>query len=313
MHILIAGGSGMIGRALTKQFLKDDWEVTVLSRRSRKSSNSNLKYLVWDSVNMGEWKDAINKVDAIINLDGESIGGSSLLNLRWTRGRKTRILQSRINAGKVLTEAIEKAESKPEVFVQASAVGYYGVKNLELLTEDSPVGDDFLAEVCKLWEVSTEPLEKLGVRRIVARLGVVISNDNPIIGYMTLPFKMMIGGKLGSGKQYFTWIHIKDVVMIIKEMLENKKYKGTFNICAPSSSSNADVSEMIGELLKRPNWFPTPAFVLKLALGEASTLVLDGQNVQPKNLLDSGYEYKYADLRSALYDVLVKNKYLQIA
>jgi uncharacterized protein (TIGR01777 family) len=286
--------------------------VTVLSRASSTSQNPNLKYLVWDAVNLGEWQGAINKVDAVINLGGESIGGSSLLNLRWTRGRKTSILQSRINAGKVLTEVIEKAELKPKVFMQASAVGYYGVKNRDLLTEDSPNGDDFLADVCQLWEASTEPIGKLGVRRVVARLGVVISKDNPIIGYMTMPFKMMIGGRLGSGKQYFTWIHIKDVVRIIKGMLENKKYKGTFNICAPSSSSNAEVSELIGELLKRPNWFPTPAFMLKLALGEASTLVLDGQNVQPKNLMGLGYEYKYANLRSALYDVLVKDKYLRI-
>jgi uncharacterized protein (TIGR01777 family) len=312
MRVLIAGGTGMIGRALTKQFLKNDWEVTVLSRKARTSQNPNLKYLEWDSVNLGEWQDAINKVDAVINLSGESIGGSSFLNLRWTRKRKTCILQSRINAGRVLTEAIEKAESKPKAFIQASGVGFYGVKDQDLLTEDSPAGDDFLADVCQLWEASTEQIEKLGVRRAVVRFGVVISRENPIVGYMTLPFKMMIGGKLGSGKQYFTWIHIKDVVRIIGEMLENKKYKGTFNICAPSSSTNSEVSEVIAELLKRPNWFPTPAFLLKLALGDASTLVLDGQNVQPKKLIDLEYEYKYADLRAAFYDVLVKDKYLQI-
>jgi len=312
MHILIAGGTGMIGRALTEEFLKEGWVVTILSRKPGKSTIPNLKYLEWDGINLGDWQNCIKDIDAIINLSGESIGGSSLLNLRWTRARKTRILQSRINAGRILTEAMKNSDKRPEVFIQASAVGYYGVKSRELLTEESPEGNDFLAEVCEIWETSSKEVEEMGVRRVVARLGVVIGKQNPIIGYMSLPYKLYLGGRLGNGKQYLTWIHIKDVVRIFIEMLENKNYKGTYNISAPKSNTNIEVSEILGKSLKRPNWLPVPAFILRFALGEASTLVLDGQNVQPKRLLEIGYEFKFPELKTAMYDVLVKNKYIQL-
>ena len=240
----------------------------------------------------------------MINLTGESIGGSSLLNLRWTRERKKRILESRINAGEILSKAIENVGSRPKVFIQISAVGYYGTEDQSLLDEESEGGDDFLARVCQVAENSSESVEEMGVRRIVTRLGVVLCEENPIIGYMAMPFKMYIGGNLGNGKQFFSWIHIEDLIEIFKKMLMSKEYEGVYNLTASRSIPNSDVSEILGTVLKKPNWFPTPAFGLKLLLGEASALILGGQNVQPKRLLESEYKYKFENLEDAFRDVL---------
>lgn len=301
MRILISGGTGMIGTSLVMRLIENDHEILILTRKiGNRSDSSCVRYLQWDGSCLGDWCDQINQVDAIINLAGENIG-----LMRWTKKRKKMIFESRINAGNILTGAISKASKLPKVFIQASAIGYYGTKNQGLLTEESPCGDDFLADLSKQWEESTKQIETLGIRRIVIRTGVVLSKTEGALNRMLLPFKLFAGGPIGTGRQIVSWIHHEDEISAIQFLLENQEAKGIYNLTAPYSVSNAAFGKVLAKTIHKPYWFPVPGLFLRLILGEMSSLVLEGQNVIPKRLVEAGFQFKYGDLTDALENIMI--------
>ena len=286
MRIIITGGSGLIGRALAASLAADNHEVIILSRNAQsvRSLPKGARAEQWDGRTATGWGRLADGADAIVNLAGESIAGESLLPIlfkRWTSKRKRRILESRTNAGQAVLQAIEAAKRKPGVLVQSSAVGYYGTLRDEELTEEAYPGNDFLARVCWDWEVSTSQAEVMNVRRAVTRSGLVMSAAGGILPLMLLPFKFFVGGRLGSGRQWFSWIHIADEVSAIRFLIENANAKGPFNLTAPQTLTNAQFSKAIGRVMRRPSFIPAPGFALRLPMGEKATIVLDGRRPVP--------------------------------
>jgi uncharacterized protein (TIGR01777 family) len=224
--------------------------------------------------------------------------------MRWTPARKKSILESRIWAGNQLADAISGSPVKPEVLVQASAIGFYGNVGEGPVNENSPPGDDFLAEVSLGWEPSTKSVEAAGVRRVIIRIGLVLGKDSDLLTLLKLPFLLFAGGKIGSGEQFFSWIHIDDLVSSIIFLVENQRAQGAYNLTAPNPVQNKSFAQILGRQLKRPVWLPIPAFALQLALGEAATLALDGRPVFPKRLFELGYKFQYDKLEAALKDLL---------
>jgi len=309
MRVIITGGSGLIGRALAASLAADNHEVIILSRNAQsvRSLPKGARAEQWDGRTATGWGRLADGADAIVNLAGESIAGESLLPIlfkRWTSKRKRRILESRTNAGQAVLQAIEAAKRKPGVLIQSSAVGYYGTLRDEELTEEAYPGNDFLARVCWDWEVSTSQAEVMNVRRVVTRSGLVMSAAGGILPLMLLPFKFFVGGRLGSGRQWFSWIHIADEVSAIRFLIENPNAKGPFNLTAPQTLTNAQFSKVIGRVMRRPSFFPTPGFALRLPMGEKATIALDGQRPVPKRLLDMGFKFQFPEAEPALRDLL---------
>jgi len=304
MRTIITGGTGLIGRALAAGLIADGQEVIVLSRNLQRSTGlpEGVKVERWDGRTAQGWGHLADGADAIINLAGENLAAG-----RWTAEQKRRIIESRVNAGKAVVEAVSVAANKPRVLVQSSAVGYYGSRGDEEVVEESSPGNDFLVrQVVLPWEASTKDVEAMGVRRVLVRTGVVLSTQGGALPRMLLPFKFFIGGPLGSGKQWFPWIHLQDEVAAIRFLMANDEARGAFNLTAPNPLTNADLGKVIGKVMGRPAFMPTPAFALKLLFGEMSTVLLDGQRAIPKRLLDLGFEFKFADAESALRDLLGK-------
>lgn len=306
MRILIAGGSGLIGSALAESLLRDGHEVIILSRNPQKVKTKPIgaQFVAWDGITAQGWGELVDGADAIVNLAGASIAGENPLKMRWTAKRKDAILQSRINAGKAIVEAIQASQNKPEVLVQSSAVGFYGPLRDEYVDEKNPKGDDFLSNVTQQWEDSTKAVEAAGVRRVVIRTGLVFSKDSGIFPLLALPFRLFVGGKLGSGNQYLSWIHIKDIVAAICFLIENKKTQGVYNLSAPNPVTNKRFAKTMGKVMRRPSFLPVPAFAMKLALGEVSTLALDGQRVIPNRLTDAGFSFEFPALEDALNELI---------
>ena len=302
MNILIAGGTGLIGRALSTVLIDDGHRVTVLTRDPEKMRDglpSGVIPVRWDGHSPEGWSHLIDKTDAIINLAGQSIAGESLpaiLTRRWTDEQKNRIKRSRVDAGQALVEAIRMAKKKPSAFIQASAVGYYGPRGNEEIPESTEAGTDYLADVCQAWEDSTLEIEQMGIRRAIIRTGLVFAPIGGILPIMLLPFRLFVGGPLGTGKQIVSWIHIRDLVNAIRFLLETQDAFGAYNLSTPNPVSNAEFGRIAGRVMHRPYWIPVPGFALKLVLGEKSSLVLDGQRTIPQRLLEAGYQFKFAEL-----------------
>jgi uncharacterized protein (TIGR01777 family) len=307
MRVVIAGGTGLIGRALTKELAKQDYEVVILSRNPEKVIRvpQNVRVVAWDGISSQGWGDLVNEAQVIVNLSGENIGGEGFLPSRLTDERKRRIQESRISSGKALLEAIASAEKKPEVFVQASAIGYYGFHGDEQLTEDSPPGDDFFAG-WKDWEKVSAPVEEMGLRRVIIRSGIIFSiGRGSALNRLVLPFKLFAGGPIGGGKQYLSWIHEVDEARAIRFLIEDNEALGPFNLTAPNPATNAEVGRAIAKVLQRPYYLPAPEFVFNLAFGEVGSLVTKGQRVMPERLLAQGFEFQFPNLEPALQDLLV--------
>jgi uncharacterized protein (TIGR01777 family) len=253
----------------------------------------------WDGRTPQGWGHLVNEADAIVNL-----AGASLADGRWTKQRKREIFESRVQAGQAVAQAVESATRKPKVLVQASAVGYYGPHEDEVMTEEAPPGDDFPAEVCLGWEASTAPVEELGVRRVLLRTGVVLDAKEGALPRMLLPFKLFVGGPLGTGRQWLPWIHITDEVGAIRYLVDNDGASGPFNLTAPNPLTNADFSKTLGRVLGRPSVLPTPAAALCLLFGEMSTVLLDGQRAVPKHLHRCGFRFQFPTVEAALEDLL---------
>jgi uncharacterized protein (TIGR01777 family) len=296
--IVITGGAGMIGRALTQAFAAMGDEVVILTRQltHAKRLPQGARAVTWDGVTGRSWFHELTHATAIINLAGETIGKPF-----WTAARKQRIHASRVNAGKAIVDALRCAGVKPPVLIQMSGVGYYGLHDDEIIAEDGAAGKDFLASVCVDWEGATAEAERFGVRRIITRTGVVLSREGGALPLMALPFWFGAGGPLGSGRQYLPWIHIADVVKGFRFLIEHDGASGVVNLCAPNPVTNKQFVRALGRAMSRPAFLPAPGFALKLALGEMAELVLlGGQRVVPKRLTELGYPFQFSDVEKAL-------------
>lgn len=302
MRVLISGGTGLIGRALTRALVDRGDEVVILSRSPQRHAAhlpQGVQLLAWDGRTPTGWGEIVNTVDAVVNLAGANIAEG-----RWTAARKRVIRESRLHAGHALVEAIRDATSKPHVLIQASAVGYYGPRGDEIVTEDTPPGSDFLAQLAVEWEASTREVEAWGIRRPIIRTGVVLSMEGGALPRMLPPFKLGLGGPLGSGRQWFPWIHMADEVGAILFLLDREEAHGPYNLSAPNPVRNEEFTRALGEILHRPTLFRVPAFALRLLFGEMATVLLEGQRAIPRRLLDEGYTFRYEDVRSALRALL---------
>ena len=299
MFVLIMGGSGLIGSAFASEMLAAGHRVTILTRRPEQViPPEGVEICGWDGRTPLGLVEQVEQADAVVNLIGENIGGGL-----WTAERKRRILESRLQAGQLLVEAVRRAKKRPSVILQASAVGYYG--NLtEPVTESSPAGSDYMADVVVRWEASSQPLESLGLRRIILRSGVVLHPREGILPRFLLPIRLFAGGPMGSGRQGVSWIHIQDEVRAMRFLLEDPAAQGIYNLSAPTPVSNAEFCRAVARTIGRPYWIPAPAFALRLLLGEMSALVLDGQYVLPARLSAAGFQFLYPQLEGALKDLL---------
>ncbi|MFL7813002.1 MAG: TIGR01777 family oxidoreductase [Anaerolineales bacterium] len=300
MKVLIAGGTGLIGSALADSLQDDGHQVAILTRNPAKVS-PGFRVVSWEE---NDLVGAVSQMDAIVNLAGESLAGGNPLLMRWTKKRKARILTSRMEVGANLLDAIQKAEPRPTTLVQASAIGYYGNQGEEAADEGTPMGSDFLAQVCLDWEGSTREVEQLGIRRVVIRIGLVLSQKGGLLPLLSLPFRLFVGGRLGSGRQTMSWIHIDDIIGAVKYLLLHPETQGVYNLTAPEPVTNSIFAQTLGKTLQRTAWFPVPAFALKLLLGDASTLALDGRQVLPGRLQRTTFQFHYPELAPALNNLL---------
>ena len=297
MKVIITGGTGLIGSALAKSLADDNHEVIVLSRSPMKVKNlpATVQVVEWDGRTAKGWGHLVEGAGAIVNLAGESIADG-----RWTEERKQRIRASRFNAGQAVVEAIKAAANKPRGLVQASAVGYYGPRNGREIGEDTPAGNDFLAQVCIDWEASTAAVEEMGVRRVIIRTGVVLSTAGGALPRMLMPFKLFVGGPIGHGDQGFPWIHLSDEVAAIRFLIANPDASGPFNLSAPNPLTNAQFGQALGKVLHRPAVLPAPSFAMRLAFGEMATVLLEGQRAVPQHLEQLGFTFEFSEIEQAL-------------
>lgn len=303
MRIVIAGASGFIGRALCRE-LHRDYQVVALSRDRHTANGAVGQYarvIEWNAQTGGTWTQEVSGAHAVINLAGENIAAR-----RWSRSRKAGILQSRSHSTAALTDAIEVAQDRPKVFVQASAVGYYGAHGSEVLDEDAGAGTGFLAEVCRRVEIAAARAERFGVRTVIIRSGVVLGADGGALPKLMRPFRFFVGGHVGSGKQGFSWISLPDEVKAIRFLLKKTRLQGVFNLTAPEPVTMKTFCRKLGRVMGRPAWTFVPGFVLKLALGQmAEEALLSGQKVIPKRLSEAGFQFEHPDVESALRAILV--------
>jgi len=302
--VIVTGGSGFIGQALCAELSAYGYDVTVLSRRPKKlrvNENNRIRMDFWDPVIPETWLSHASGACAIVNLAGENIASS----LRWTADKKERLLRSRLTAGKTVSEAVQRLDQKPGAIIQASAIGYYGNRGKEVLRETSGPGQGFLADLAKQWEASVDPVRQQGVRCAIIRTGIVLGKGGGFLERVVPPFKLGLGGHLGNGQQWLSWIHLADEVSAIRFLIENETLEGAFNLTAPYPLTSCDFFETLGRVLGKPSWLHPPAFMLRLMMGElAKELLLSGQRVLPNRLARSGYGFKYPDAYSALQSIM---------
>jgi uncharacterized protein len=299
MKVLISGGSGLIGRRLVAKLVEGGYDVVVLSRRPQTTNPpSGVRYLTWDARTAdGDWVKELSGAQGIINLAGASIGSRP-----WTRRRMAELISSRLSATAALVQALERtpAERRPPVFVSASGIDYYGDRGDEAITEESHAGDSFLARLSEKWETAAQKAEPLGVRVVRIRTAMVFSRDALAFRLLTLPFRLFVGGPLGNGRQWFTWIHLEDIVGLYQLALEDPRVTGPVNAVAPDLRREREVAKEIGRVLHRPALIPVPSFALKLLLGKMAQLLLHGRRAEPKKALDYGYRFRLGGLHEAL-------------
>ena len=290
MRVLVTGASGLIGTALVQSLRRDGHEAIALVRRSPQGAGE----VQWNPlfVNAAPFEGA----DAVVHLAGESIAGG-----RWTAERKKKIVESRLVGTQNLAESIAKVTRRPAVLVSASAIGYYGDRGDEVLTESSSSGSGFLAQVARGWEAATEPAARAGVRVVAPRIGVVLAGQGGALPKMALSFRFGLGGRVGSGKQWMSWITLDDLVRLLVYAVTNELIRGPINAVSPQSVTNAEFARTLARVLHRPAIFPAPAFAMRLVLGEmADELLLASQRVEPKVAMESGFRFQYPQLETAL-------------
>lgn len=285
----------MIGKALQKSFREKGHEMLLASRKEARDE----RHIQWnmDTGFADEDLPRLEGFDAFIHLAGESIGGG----LRWSEEKKKAIRDSRVFGTRTIIEALARIEKKPKVFISGSAIGFYGDGGDKEMTETSPAGDTFLAEVCKEWESESRRAEDMGIRTVLPRTGIVLSKDGGALATMLTPFKLGVGGVVGSGKQWMSWVSLDDVVGVINFALENESLRGAVNLVGPNPVTNEEFTKTLGSVLYRPTILPLPEFAVNLVFGEmGDALLVDSTRVIPKRLTEAGYEFQYTRLKPAL-------------
>jgi uncharacterized protein (TIGR01777 family) len=300
MKILITGGTGFVGTQLTSRLIKDNHEVTILTRslKGAKSSSPGISCLEGDPTRKGPWQEAIKNHDAVINLAGASIFS------KWTEEHKKAVRESRVNTTRNIVEGIPSHHGKSFTLFSTSAVGYYGFCGDEELVEDSPPGNDFLARIAKEWEGEDLKARDRGARVAITRFGIVMGEKGGALSQMIPLFKKYIGGPIGSGKQWFSWVHIKDLSEAFTFLLKHPEISGPVDVCSPNPVRNKDLAKALGKALHRPSFIPAPGFMVKWVLGEFGSVILEGQRVIPRRLLENGFVFQYPDIEKALQGIV---------
>lgn len=306
MKIGITGGTGFIGTKLVEKLATEN-QIIIFTRNGNKaktlfspSLTANIEFVTCNLQQEGDWQSKIDGCDGVINLAGAPIAE------RWNDSYKQEILNSRQLTTRNIVNAITRSTKKPEVLINASAIGYYGTSETETYTEMSPSGKDFLAQVCQAWEEEASKVRENNVRLVILRFGIVLGNGGAL-AKMIPPFRIFAGGPIGGGKQWFSWIHQEDVIEMIIQALNNHNINGTFNATAPYPVTMNQLCETLGNVLKRPSWLPVPGFALELLLGDGAKVVLEGQKVLPeKTMTEMKYNFRFPQLQSALLDIISK-------
>jgi uncharacterized protein (TIGR01777 family) len=300
MKVIISGASGLVGAALTESLRSDGHTVARLVRPGGAVLAGDIR---WDPTSEFVNLDAMEAADAVVNLNGASIGGG-----RWTPTRKRLLHTSRVDSTRFLVQSLARLKQKPRVFVSASAIGYYGNRGDEIVTESSAGGTDFLAKLSQDWEAEALRAQTSGIRTVLPRFGIILSAKGGALTQMLTPFKLGIGGRLGSGRQWMSWVALDDVVGILRAALSNEQVSGPVNVVAPNPVQNSEFTRVLASVLHRPAIFPAPAFALRVALGEmADALLLSSQRVQAERPPAVGYAFRYENLEPALHSILAKH------
>ena len=302
MNIVIAGGTGFIGRALCTSLCQEGHQITLLTRKTaeaQQSGGSAVTAVEWNGRGTGLWERYLDGADAVINLAGAPIADG-----RWTKARKQLLTDSRVLTTRSLVQAISRCSSKPRTLINASGIGYYGSSDDRVLDEGGQRGQGFLAELCLAWETEALGAQEFGVHVVTLRTGMVLEKDGGALPKMLLPFRLFAGGPIMPGTQWVSWIHRKDYIGIIQWALTTPNVSGPVDAVAPEAVTMAQFSKELGQVLHRPSWLPVPGFALQMALGELTTLMTTGQRIYPKKALSGGYLFRYPKLEPALQAIL---------
>ena len=294
MKVLITGASGLIGTELQKSFEEQGYEM-LLASRSEPKDDGHIRWNM-DTGFADEDLARLEGLDAVVHLAGENVSG-----LRWTDEKKKAIRDSRVFGTRTMIEAFARLEKKPKVFISGSAIGFYGDRDDDEMTETSAAGDTFLAKVCKEWEAESRRAEDMGIRTVLLRTGIALSKDGGALATMLTPFKLGVGGVVGSGKQWMSWVSLDDVIAVINFALENESLRGAVNVTSPNPVTNEEFTKTLGSVLYRPTFLPLPEFAVNFVFGEmGDALLLDSTRVIPKRLVDAGFEFKFTELKAAI-------------
>ena len=302
MKIVVSGGTGFIGKPLCRSLSASGHDVILLTRQSNvqlTSTGTHVRVVHWDGMTRGPWEYALNGADAVINLAGKPIA-----DRRWTVASKKAIVQSRIGATRLLVEACASLPNVPPVLVSGSAIGYYGPRDDQPLREDDPIGSGFLADLCRDWEQVAMEGERLGMRVVRVRIGMVLGRDGGALPRMLLPFRLFLGGPISPGTQWVSWIHLEDLARLLQWAVTTASVTGAVNAVSPHPIHTQEFAATLGKALGRPSWLPVPAFALRVVLGELSTLLTTGQRVEPSVALKHGFTFWYPHLLPALSEIL---------
>ncbi|MBO6536522.1 MAG: TIGR01777 family oxidoreductase [Balneolaceae bacterium] len=297
-HILLTGGTGFIGKELRRLLLQEGHYLTIVTRRPNKYEDEkakNQQFIAWD----GDLVSAMNEANIVIHLAGENV-----FSQRWSDEVKKKIYNSRIEGTRTLVDAMREAETKPELFISASASGYYGDGGDSIKTENDPAADDFLAKVCVDWEAEAQKATEIGVRVANPRIGIVLEKDGGAMEKMIPPFQFFVGGPVGDGKQYMSWIHREDLINALLFPIQNETIEGAYNVCAPEPVTMNLFADVLGDVMNRPVLFRVPKIALQIMYGEGAKPILDSIRMKPKVLQEQGFDFRYDDLEEALADIL---------
>lgn len=302
MKIVVAGGTGFIGRQLCQSLAQHGHHITVLSRSPEQAHPSLITAVTlvgWDGATRGPWERSLEGADALINLSGEPIAEG-----RWTAARKQALRESRIGTTRLLVQTLSYLSTKPHTLINASAIGYYGPRDSTPVTEETPPGSDFLADLCVNWEQEAMQAQSLGLRVVLLRIGLVLGEDGGALPQMTIPFRFFMGGPISPGTQWVSWIHRQDLIGLVHWALAHPTISGPVNGVAPSAVTMREFCRTLGRVLRRPSWLPVPELALRLVLGKLSTLLTTGQRVEPAIALRGGFVFQYPSLEPALKGIL---------
>lgn len=302
MKVAITGATGFVGTRLVERLQAEGHSAVVLTRNPSNAVQvfpNAIEVVAYNPMESGAWQETIVGCDAVVNLAGEPIAEH-----RWTPERKQSLMNSRKITTQKVVEAICKANPQPTVLVNASAIGFYGTSETATFDESSESGNDFLAEICRAWEAEANKAKDCGTRVVILRTGIVLGTGGGALERMLTPFKMFAGGPIGTGRQWFSWIHREDLVSLIMRALTHSEMEGVYNATAPNPVRMEEVTTTLGQVMNRPSWLPVPGFALEAMLGDGAIVVLEGQQVLPKRTVEAGFEYQYSTVKAALQEIL---------